>query len=81
MACYYIQYIVCTYHFNMLYHHQYMKITSTNVVTENLNASYRGWGKTVPDRLAPTLGHRLASDAHYLKEGSFVCKKYVMWFN
>ena len=33
-----------------------------------------GWGKTVSDRLAPTLGGRLASHAHYLKEGVFLQK-------
>ena len=33
-----------------------------------------GWGKTVPYRLAPTLGSRLASHAHYLKEGVFLEK-------
>ena len=30
-----------------------------------------GWGKMVRDRLAPPLGVRLASHAHYLKEGGF----------
>ena len=39
-----------------------------------------GWGKTVPDRLVPTLGGRLASHAHYLKERGF-WKKYVMSLN
>ena len=33
-----------------------------------------GWGKMVRDRIAPTLGHRLASHAHYLKEGGFLGK-------
>ena len=40
-----------------------------------------GWGKTVRDRLAPTLGGRLASHAHYLKEGGLKKKKYVMSLN
>ena len=31
----------------------------------------------VRDRLAPTLGGRLASHAHYLKEGGFGGKKYL----
>ena len=39
-----------------------------------------GWGKTVRGRLAPTLGGRLASHAHYLKEGIF-WKKYAMSLN
>ena len=39
-----------------------------------------GWGKTVRNRLAPTLGGRLASHAHYLKERGF-WKKYVMSLN
>ncbi len=32
------------------------------------------WGKTVRDRLVPTLGGRLASHAHYLKERGFLEK-------
>ena len=36
-----------------------------------------GWGKTVRDHLAPTLGGRLASHDHYLKERGF-WKKFVM---
>ena len=32
------------------------------------------------DRLARTLGSRLVSNAHYLKEGGFY-KKYEMWLN
>ena len=31
--------------------------------------SIGGWGKTVRDRLAPTLGGHLTPHAHYLKEG------------
>ena len=37
-----------------------------------------GWGKMVWDRLAPTLGGRLASHAHYLRGRFF---KYVMSLN
>ena len=37
-----------------------------------------GWGKTVPDRLAPTLGGRLASHAHYLKYGGFFFKVHTV---
>ena len=33
------------------------------------------WGNAVPDRLAPTLKGRLASHAHYLKEGGFFVEK------
>ena len=60
--------------------YQFLKRTSKNVITENHNASYRGMGKTVQDPLAPTLGGRLASHAHYLKQRGF-WKKYVMSLN
>ena len=39
-----------------------------------------GWGNMVRDRLAPTLGDRLASHAHYLKERGFY-KKFIMPLN
>ena len=64
----------------MIYHKQYLKRTRTNCVIENHNASYRGLGQDGPGRLAPTLGGRLASQAHDLKESVF-WEKYVMSLN
>ncbi len=51
--------------------YQYLKRARQNFVTMH---HIGGWGKTVRDRLAPTLESRLASHAHYLKRGRFVEK-------
>ena len=44
----------------MLYHHQYLKRTTTNFVTENHHASYRGLGQDGPGVMGqewtPTFG-------------------------